>query len=285
MSDFESAPAIAEIETATPEERIRNKVEKNIRNWIQTDYAERVRQSALTKDNQQSIHWVRDKITNSNNLVRGLWALREGSTPHRLHELDQQIRQDLFDGPKAVVGIAGKDKRHTIESEIVGSISVLTCMDALRGVRKDLRPHLKLTEVLVPVGVDAEFATDMAFYFGDKNPHYSDAEIARILQLKTGNNSYPLVAPLDKQDRTYDPLGKLRERDLRQIHAYADLLEKNSDTLIDVRPYAMVVPSYNNSQIGNVFGIITGDRDVTLTSFAQLAEDVGFFPQKANANV
>lgn len=214
MSDFESAPQIAEIEASTPEERIRLKVENNVRQWIQNDYSERMRQSALTKDNQQSIHWVKDKITNSNNLVRGLWALREGSTPQRLHTLDQQIRQDLFDGPNAVVGVAGKEKRSRIESEIVGSLSVLTCMDALRGVRKDLRPQLKLTEVLVPVAVDAEFATDMSFYFGDKNPHYSDAEIIRILQLKTGSKPDLLVAPLDKGDRTYDPLGKMRERDL-----------------------------------------------------------------------
>lgn len=160
--------------------------------------------------------------------------------------------------------------------ELAGPISILTLADLILGCRPELEGSLTSLEgIVAPGDVDVKSKVDLVFDFNTRDRN--GRKIIHLVQLKSIRESNVHVARIHPGDEK-DYFETVSKQDAKKILRYADQLGRKKNAV--VRSYVMLVPAYDTSAVGNIYGIIQRDRMNFLASFDEEATREGFFPQR-----
>lgn len=186
----------------------------------------------------------------SNDLTTALHILTEDGVAQ---EYETQLTEILLgQGKDSVINCCGEGGRAEVEGQLIGPISVLTFVDALKKTGNKYAENLDITKITAPSDLDARNKVDLVLDFGTKTE--GKRPVVRLIQLKTTREPAFYV---EKYNPAFerDPIleEKVPSWDIKKMEDYADQLKRRG-----VHPiiYIVGVPAYDTVCVNNVFGIV-----------------------------
>ena len=199
----------------------------------------------------------------------------------KLADLSSQLAIALFP-PSRKLNIARKHDKELTKAlegmgpELAGPISIVTLADLILGCRPELEGRLTgLEGIVTPGDVDVKSKVDLVFDFNTQDRN--GRKIIHLVQLKSIRESNVYIARIHPGDEK-DYFEAVSKQDAKKILRYAEQLGRKKKAV--VRSYVMLVPAYDTSAVGNIYGIIQKDRTSLLALFNEEATREGFFPQR-----
>lgn len=267
----EPGDIIREAEQLAPEERIRRGEHERLFKWVKGDFrsklADLIPQKGLRRDKQLS------ELANNFARVLDLFVI-DG-----VHfEWDKKLTEAVFgSSADSVINCLDREKSQKVKIWLMGPISTLTLLDLIKAVRPGLKDELKVSEVVTDAQMDVVDKIDLTFRFGDKNQQ--SQEILRVVQLKTIPENDVRIARAYEDDIKTSYFDKVPGEDVRKmINRGKSIADAQNAQL---RAYVVLVPAYDASVVGNIYGIIRHEhRDARglIEAFREDALGEGFLP-------
>ncbi len=235
-------------------------------------------ESLLGAQVEQTKHWIDGTYRPG---ITKLLQQRGLERDIKLADLSSQLAITLFPISRELNVARKHDKELTealgkIGPELAGPVSILTLADLILGCRPELKGSLTSLEGIVTPGeVDVKSKVDLVFDFNTRDRN--GRKIIHLVQLKSIRESNVHVVRIHPGDEK-NYFETVSKQDARKILRYAEQLGRKKNAV--VRSYVMLVPAYDTSAVGNIYGIIQKDRTSLLALFNEEATREGFFPQR-----
>ncbi len=273
---------VAKLETQDAKERLSANFFTDVKNWIRKDFKSEFRDLiSRTSSVDRNIGLanlgknlsivLQLCVRDQNLLVSGL----------EIGKRSKELEEILF-GDSDISVIGKGNRREFAKANLIGPISVLTFLDLISGSDTEVMKGLKVSEIATEGVIDNTSKVDLILRFGDKNPYADNAEIVRLVQLKTSPDNKFIPKRVSSDSLTESSDSKVTQKDIEQMEILAQQMEgeaRSGGKNIDVQIFTVTVPAYDARAIGNVFGIIsTSDRTDRIGMFQRNAAREGLLP-------